>query len=133
MEQALLASVCGLAVAVSHSQVFKKPKQLIVHTSSGIPNVDKPPLPPNPCSKCKGTGKITCGNCNGVGTHILVWLPACMPQLAQPGRVNYTTHAVLPKGVFPKWCAFCRSSGRWYCERCMGTGVHRDPIGFRLH
>lgn len=69
MEQALLASACGLAVALSHSQVFKKPKQLIVHTSRGVPNVEKPPCPLNPCSKCKGTGKITCGNCNGVGTR----------------------------------------------------------------
>lgn len=68
MEQALLASLCGLAVAASHAHVFKKPKQLIVHTSRGIPNAEKQPLPPNPCSKCKGTGRITCGNCNGVGT-----------------------------------------------------------------
>lgn len=48
------------------------------------------------------------------------------------GRLNFTKAAMLPKGVWPQWCAHCRATGKWVCERCMGTGVHRDPIGFRL-
>ena len=29
-------------------------------------------------------------------------------------------------------CPSCRASGRWCCAKCMGTGVRRQPIGFRV-
>ncbi|KAK9816738.1 hypothetical protein WJX72_004392 [[Myrmecia] bisecta] len=61
-----------------------------------------------------GRGKTTCGECKG------------------RGRVNYIDRAMLPKGAWPQWCTACRGSGLWFCERCMGTGVKRNPIGFRL-
>jgi hypothetical protein len=38
---------------------------------------------------------------------------------------------MLPPGVWPVWCRDCRASGRWHCERCLGTGVKREPLGFR--
>ncbi len=128
MEQALLATACGFALAISHIIVFQRPKHIIVQTPRGVPNIKKT-IPQNPCNKCCGTGKVTCGNCNGVGTFFLMVNHAdgrhC-PQtvFATTGRVNFQDRAVLPKGVYPEWCAYCRATGRWYCERYGGCGEH---------
>ncbi|KAL6771472.1 hypothetical protein ACKKBG_A26520 [Auxenochlorella protothecoides x Auxenochlorella symbiontica] len=48
------------------------------------------------------------------------------------GRLNFAEAAMLPKGAWPVWCTACRASGKWYCEACLGTGMHRGPMGFRL-
>ncbi|EFN55181.1 hypothetical protein CHLNCDRAFT_57961 [Chlorella variabilis] len=86
---------------------------LLVETQPGIPTF-QPFIADTPCPHCGGRGKVTCGDCRG------------------KGRLNYRATAMLPQGVWPQWCPSCRASGRWCCPRCMGTGVRRQPIGFRI-
>ena len=48
------------------------------------------------------------------------------------GRVNHTDKWLLPNGEWPIWCSWCRGSGLMYCDDCLGTGKHRDKMGFQL-
>lgn len=81
IESAALACACAAAVAVSHTLLFQqRAKSVLVHTSRGIPNA-KPELAVPPCVKCGGTGKVTCGSCNGLGAC----LPACLSIYLLPG------------------------------------------------
>ncbi|GAB4814424.1 hypothetical protein N2152v2_001470 [Parachlorella kessleri] len=83
-------------------------RPLVVLTQRGSTHI-RQDIPDRPCPACQGTGKVL-----------------------GKGRVNFRDEAMLPRGAWPEWCPCCRASGRWYCERCMGTGVRREPIGFRL-
>ena len=72
---------------------------VLVNTQRGVPAFRPYVEASNPCSRCRGTGKVTCGDCRG------------------KGRLNYRDAAMLPSGAWPEWCMVCRASGRWYCER----------------
>ncbi|KAI3428595.1 hypothetical protein D9Q98_007418 [Chlorella vulgaris] len=100
------------------SALFPEPQQqqrgpLLVQTQRGTPTF-VPVVADVPCRHCEGLGKTTCGDCRG------------------KGRINHRGATMLPAGVWPQWCPTCRASGRWCCLRCMGTGVRRQPIGFRV-
>lgn len=90
--------------------------QRIVESQIGVRSFEKPYAPPpdNPCQECKGTGRTVCGVCGG------------------KGRTNCQELEVLPHGTWPCWCKACRSSGLWLCQSCFGTGILREPIGFRV-
>ncbi|KAL0022077.1 hypothetical protein WJX79_003385 [Trebouxia sp. C0005] len=107
------SGVRPLTAAWSGFSSSKPPEPVWVETHRGVPNVAVV-KPENPCKVCLGKGKVTCGTCEG------------------KGRTNGLQYRMLPSGMWPTWCKSCRGSGLWYCQRCMGTGVKRDPIGFRL-
>lgn len=48
------------------------------------------------------------------------------------GRVNHMDKWILPNGEWPVWCSWCRGSGLMYCDHCLGTGKHREKMGFQL-
>ena len=72
---------------------------VLINTQRGVPTFRPFVERDNPCPRCQGTGKVTCGDCRG------------------KGRLNYRDAAMLPPGAWPEWCTVCRVSGRWYCER----------------
>uniref|UniRef100_A0A061SD15 Hsp40 cysteine-rich domain superfamily n=1 Tax=Tetraselmis sp. GSL018 TaxID=582737 RepID=A0A061SD15_9CHLO len=113
-----VGGLCSAAFALSWKATSAQdaPRPLYVRTKRGVPN-SSPNVcseKENPCEHCMGLGRTSCWSCNG------------------RGRVNHTDDAMLPKGVFPVWCRNCRGGGLVYCNWCMGTGVRREPIGFRL-
>ncbi|KAL3516734.1 hypothetical protein ACH5RR_023636 [Cinchona calisaya] len=85
----------------------------IVRTES---NVQREPRkkPDPPCVVCRGSGRVDCHNCHGIG------------------RTNCTHLTLLPKGEWPKWCKDCGGSGLSYCSRCLGTGEYRYIMGFHF-
>jgi hypothetical protein len=119
-------------------------------------------IPDNPCEGCGGTGKTRCGACRQASFHSFSNQGKCLlqsidmmfsvqysrtsPRLFShapivcwirstcrgKGRVNMRDAKMLPAGVWPVWCSSCRASGQWVCERCFGTGRHRERIGFRI-
>eukprot|EP00873_Tetraselmis_striata_P004916 jgi/Tetstr1/425180/TSEL_015641.t1 len=112
-----LGGLCGLTFLASWklTSPAARPTARWVQTQRGIPN--KPANisreTENPCNVCGGVGRTNCWTCNG------------------RGRVNFLDEAVLPQGELPVWCSYCRG-GLVYCDGCMGTGVKREPIGFRV-
>ncbi|PNW86547.1 hypothetical protein CHLRE_02g091193v5 [Chlamydomonas reinhardtii] len=118
-----LKQVCG-AVALASSTVWLTARlyrqaggSVPVQTSRGIPGWDstrKIPEGQTACALCGGSGKICCPTCDG------------------KGRVNRIDRLVLPKGENPVHCLSCRGTTLALCGRCLGTGIKRAPIGFRV-
>lgn len=85
----------------------------IVRTESNVRREQRK-KPDPPCVVCRGSGRVGCHNCHGIG------------------RTNFTHLAILPKGEWPKWCRDCGGSGLSYCSRCLGTGEYRYIMGFHF-
>ncbi|KAG2428613.1 hypothetical protein HYH02_014314 [Chlamydomonas schloesseri] len=122
MDPVALKQLCG-AVALASSTVWLTSRLMReagrepVQTSKGIPGWDstrKLPEGQTPCALCSGSGKIRCPTCDG------------------KGRVNRIDKLVLPKGENPVHCLTCRGTTLALCGRCLGTGVKRPAIGFRV-
>jgi hypothetical protein len=134
----------------------RQPESRWVQTRSGMP-MFSPPVAPNPCSNCAGTGKTCCETCRCAGAAASSYrgwrrrrrrrvalnapisldrrsptLPSASLFCRGKGRLNYRGAAMLPQGAWPAWCPNCRASGKWFCPKCMGTGERREPIGFRI-
>jgi len=106
--------------AADHSDELTR-EEATVQTQRGVPNLRprkkkgvKPQGEQTTCEECGGTGVIRCPTCEG-------W-----------ARENYKGVPLLPKGVYPDWCRYCKATGTVTCFGCLGSGIPREPIGFRV-
>ena len=77
------------------------------------------------CSPCEGTGRTTCGSCDG-GKSAKCWNAGC-----DRGKVTTVAGVVIDcltcggQGTAP--CRTCKGAGTAPCAGCRGEGRPRDP------
>ncbi|GEM_PF-6832878 len=93
----LQANACGLEKKeVSHNLCSKSHVETVHKTAVNDNRYSSKSASSSQCYPCKGTGRVTCGGCNGKGYN--------------PYSKNRST------------CTICRGSGTTRCYVCGGTG-----------